>query len=56
MQGNCIRIKEKRPDIEMIGDIETIGDKKIIEIKIIIIRENEELKLNLYLIFINFQK
>lgn len=54
MQGNCIRIKEKRPDIEMIGDIETIGDKKIIEIKIIIIRENEEL--NLYLIFINFQK
>lgn len=56
MQGNCIRIKERRPDIEMIGDIETIGDKKIIEIKIIIIRENEELKLNLYLIFINFQK
>ena len=42
MQGNYIRIKEKTPDIEMIADIETIGDKDIIEIKIIIIQENEE--------------
>ncbi len=36
MQGSYIRIKEKRPDIEMIADIETITDKNIIETEIII--------------------